>query len=147
MSDLGGLIETVHFLTGLFGKKRNRLSHRAEAALAHYAADLPLKDGQRAILEWFYRFPKNDPDFRLQRRCNSADALAENLFNQIDLANAYAEDSGADVGTAEKKSAPPAEPEGWQQWLRETYPQAAVPKTYRELPESIRSEFELKGAA
>jgi hypothetical protein len=139
------LSEVADFILGIFGKKRNRLSSDAEHELSRFAADLPLKPGQRALLEWFYRLPKDPQDFILTRRCNSADALAKSLFAQLDIAERYASDSGADVGT-EKKSAPP-EPPGWREWFAQQYPSITAPETWREVPESVRSEFELKGAA
>lgn len=143
---LSPLSETAHFVLGIFGKKRNRLSTAAEHELSRHAGDLPLSSDQKNLLAWFYGIPPDPEDFDLRGRHGDADKLALNLFGSIERAESYAKKIG--VPLSSKKSAaqvPASEPAGCWDWYAAAYPGQERPASWAALPESVRSEFNLRG--
>lgn len=159
---LSALTDTENFIIGLLAKpgKKSRacLSREAEAELGRQAASLPLTDSQKAMLTWFYGLPADPEDLDLRTRYRDANALAIHLFTALERAEAYAEKGHAPSAAAstEKKSRAPW-PNGTRDWFSENYPafanqHVAEGSDWWDLPESVRSEFELfqkgqKGAA
>jgi hypothetical protein len=134
---------TEHFLTSLFSseKKARRLSSSGQHWLSHWAESLPLSVGQRAMLEWFYRLPADPSDFALKIRKTTAEKLAEELFAEIDRAEAYAEKTPG--GSAHTGTRPPAHPEpaGWREKFAKKYPRAACPPAWSDVDERQQEEI------
>lgn len=156
---LAALEDTAAFLIALLakpGKKsRAKLSREAEGELARQAEALPLTDSQKAMLTWFYGLPADSEDLDLRTRYRDANALATNLFTALERAEAYAEKGHAPSAAAstEKKSRAPW-PDQTREWFAHLYGSPALQAheanrgDWWDLPESVRSEFELaqKGA-
>lgn len=141
-ASLSALEDTVSFLCGLFGRKRNRLGQAAEHELARWSDSLPLSSEQKKSLAWFYGLPADPDNIDLRGRHNDADKLAVNLFPALERAAAYAKKTGP---PEQKKSAVPTPaPAGGLEWLAANYPQVPPPVSWSAVPESIRSQYELE---
>jgi hypothetical protein len=140
---------TVAGICALFDRKSNVLSASAMHGLQQMAAGLPLDalkwSALRRMREARKKCAGQPDDLRLRARwLTNAEALAENLLGAAESAVEWCREqvggsSSAD-GRTEKKAGP--EPDGWREWLLVTYPRAAVPGSFYELPAELRREFE-----
>lgn len=104
-------------LCTLFSRKKH-LGAEAMRALGELvdAGALPLSDSDWSALARFYAEKKNQPGAEDAHWRTSADAVALNLFAEIDKAKGWLAKHEIPWGGSEK-AAPVADPDGWADWL------------------------------
>ena len=139
-------VEAPDFETLILAKKRmsrvlgldptRAWSPDAEQALMSL---VPIPEDEWLAVEWLHRQPA-DGDRRPKLRTTPT-TLTRHWSDEVSKALAFARDQGAVIVASEKNNEPPADPEGWQEWLSERgWPSVA----FAEADAGVRREFREK---
>lgn len=121
-------------ISAIFGRKRNWGQEEE-----HWLSKENVTAEEVALVEAWFGDGRGDDKARLPE---SPLTLLRSWAHNLDRARLYL---GIQNG-AEKKERP--EPDGWRDWLAESFPKATVPERFRDLPGDLQREFHnLKGAA